>query len=415
LAGAARRGRRSDRSLISEGRALAILSSKTQHSQKTSPKAGISPRVASCEAPRYPDRLQAVTNSGGLRHVSRSHTPPPHSSMETHHQDRPGRRRHVRRPTCICAPTADLQRFGISGPGSARVGLDKMEQRELANVKFEARRGGHALGNVGETFAGPISRNGPVTKPARRILATRPPGEDILRDIPDLDVPRRGHAGQSATRNRSSRLLAKGVHVITEKPMCLSIQGSRRDHRRPRRRRTASSPWTCTSVYDPDHSLRVRDDNPENRIGPAALRHGRISKEAAAGRDEHLQVGRVERSRFSYVGAHWTDLIYSYYHSKPVSLTAVGQKEAARGATGSTAYDAGAGARGFRERDEHQLSQQPGSRRRTSRRPVESRPRRFVGGRRQRSRATSKNRGLPLVERRRRARARRNNHFNAGK
>ena len=29
---------------------------------------------------------------------------------------------------------------------------------------------------------------------------------------------------------------------------------------------------------------------------------------------------------FSYVGPHWTDLIWSYYRSKPVSLTAVGQK-----------------------------------------------------------------------------------------
>jgi hypothetical protein len=30
---------------------------------------------------------------------------------------------------------------------------------------------------------------------------------------------------------------------------------------------------------------------------------------------------------FSYVGPHWTDLIWSYYHSKPVALSAVGQKK----------------------------------------------------------------------------------------
>jgi hypothetical protein len=30
---------------------------------------------------------------------------------------------------------------------------------------------------------------------------------------------------------------------------------------------------------------------------------------------------------FSYVGPHWVDLIWHYYHSKPVSLTAVGQKQ----------------------------------------------------------------------------------------
>ena len=42
---------------------------------------------------------------------------------------------------------------------------------------------------------------------------------------------------------------------------------------------------------------------------------------------------------FSYVGPHWTDLIYSYYRAKPVSLTAVGQKlRLAR--EGIDAYDA---------------------------------------------------------------------------
>ncbi|MFA6547006.1 MAG: hypothetical protein WCS99_21495, partial [Limisphaerales bacterium] len=37
--------------------------------------------------------------------------------------------------------------------------------------------------------------------------------------------------------------------------------------------------------------------------------------------------------------SHWTDLIYSYYHSKPVSLTAVGQKKRLV-RDGINAYDA---------------------------------------------------------------------------
>src|SRR5690606_13622088 len=42
---------------------------------------------------------------------------------------------------------------------------------------------------------------------------------------------------------------------------------------------------------------------------------------------------------FSYVGPHWTDLIYSYYRSKPVSLSAVGQKRRLV-RSGINAYDA---------------------------------------------------------------------------
>jgi predicted dehydrogenase len=42
---------------------------------------------------------------------------------------------------------------------------------------------------------------------------------------------------------------------------------------------------------------------------------------------------------FSYVGPHWTDLIWSYYRSKPVSLTAVGQKKRLI-REGINAYDA---------------------------------------------------------------------------
>ena len=75
--------------------------------------------------------------------------------------------------------------------------------------------------------------------------------------------------------------------------------------------------------YDPDH-LRVRDDI-QKRIGEPLY--------GTAYLEEPLEVSTstfkwVESSDpFTYVGPHWTDLIYSYYRSKPASLTAVGQKK----------------------------------------------------------------------------------------
>jgi predicted dehydrogenase len=87
--------------------------------------------------------------------------------------------------------------------------------------------------------------------------------------------------------------------------------------------------------YDPDH-LRIRDDI-QNRIGAPLY--------GTAYLEEPLEVSTstfkwVESSDpFSYVGPHWTDLIFSYYKSKPVSLTAVGQKKRLI-RDGINAYDA---------------------------------------------------------------------------
>jgi hypothetical protein len=87
--------------------------------------------------------------------------------------------------------------------------------------------------------------------------------------------------------------------------------------------------------YDPDH-LRIRDDI-QKRIGAPLY--------GTAYLEEPLEVSTstfkwVESSDpFSYVGPHWTDLIYSYYKSKPVSLTAVGQKKRLV-RDGINAYDA---------------------------------------------------------------------------
>ena len=75
--------------------------------------------------------------------------------------------------------------------------------------------------------------------------------------------------------------------------------------------------------YDPDH-LRIREDL-RHRIGEPLY--------GVACLEEPLQVSAStfkwadQSDPFSYVGPHWVDLICHYYHSKPVSLTAVGQKK----------------------------------------------------------------------------------------
>jgi predicted dehydrogenase len=87
--------------------------------------------------------------------------------------------------------------------------------------------------------------------------------------------------------------------------------------------------------YDPDH-LRIREEI-KQRIGEPLY--------GIAYLEEPLQVSArtfkwVEQSDpFSYVGTHWVDLIYHYYGSKPVSLTAVGQKKRLT-RDGINAYDA---------------------------------------------------------------------------
>jgi predicted dehydrogenase len=210
---------------------------------------------------------------------------------------------------------ADLQRFGIGGQ-LARVGLDTWT-RDLAAVKFElvavATRSPASAHRAQAHF-----KDWTGHEPRAYFGAT--PWEDILRDFPDLDVlavatPDNLHTAPILAA------LAGGVHVITEKPMCLTIQEADEIIAAARAKGRIVA-VDMHKRYDPDH-LRVRDDI-QKRIGPPLY--------GTAYLEEPLEVATgtfkwVESSDpFSYVGAHWTDLIYSYYHSKPVSLSAVGQK-----------------------------------------------------------------------------------------
>ncbi len=223
---------------------------------------------------------------------------------------------------------ADLQRGGIS-PQLGRVGLDGWA-RELAPVKFQlvavaartpksAQRARlnfrHWTGLAPKAFAGPK------------------PWLEILRAFPDLDVM----AVATPDPLHAEVILAAlkaGAHVLTEKPMCLDTAEADRiiELARAKNRIVAVD---MHKRYDPDH-LRIRQDI-KQRIGDPLY--------GIAYLEEPLQVSArtfkwVEESDpFSYVGTHWVDLIYHYYGSKPLSLTAVGQKKRlAR--DGIKAYDA---------------------------------------------------------------------------
>jgi predicted dehydrogenase len=223
---------------------------------------------------------------------------------------------------------ADLQRFGISGQ-LARVGLD-MWNRDLAPVEFSLV----AVATRSEKSARKAAANfKELTGHEPRAYHGDEPWHAILQDFPDLDVLAVATPDHLHTQPILAAL-GKGVHVITEKPMCLSIQEADQIIEAARKAKCVVA-VDMHKRYDPDH-LRIRNDI-QNRIGAPLY--------GTAYLEEPLEVSTstfkwVESSDpFSYVGPHWTDLIHSYYRSKPVSLTAIGQKSRLL-RDGINAYDA---------------------------------------------------------------------------
>jgi predicted dehydrogenase len=223
---------------------------------------------------------------------------------------------------------ADLQRAGIS-PQLSRVGLDHWA-REFAPLRFElvavATRTEPSARRAQQDFKS-------WTGAAPRAYFGEQPWLQVLRDFPDLDVMAVATPDHLHTAVTLAALQA-GVHVLSEKPMCLDIAEADQIIELAQRQQRIVA-LDMHKRYDPDH-LRIREDI-KHRIG--APLHG------LAYLEEPLQVSTstfkwVEQSDpFSYVGPHWVDLIYHYYQSKPVSLTAVGQKKRLV-RQGINAYDA---------------------------------------------------------------------------
>jgi len=223
---------------------------------------------------------------------------------------------------------ADLQRFGIAGQ-LARLGLDQ-HSRDFAPVKFDfvavATRSKESAARSAAAF-----KEWTGCSPKQYFGET--PWNDILRDFPDLDVLAVATPDHLHTQPILAAL-AKGVHAITEKPMCLDIAEADQIIELGRKKNRVVA-VDMHKRYDPDH-LRIRDDI-QKRIGEPLY--------GTAYLEEPLEVSAstfkwVEQSDpFSYVGPHWVDLICHYYKSKPVSLTAVGQKKRLV-REGINAYDA---------------------------------------------------------------------------
>jgi predicted dehydrogenase len=223
---------------------------------------------------------------------------------------------------------ADLQRSGLA-PQLGRLGLDHWG-RDLAPVSFELAAVAAQSESSAQRACDAFQQ---WTGHRPRPYCGAEPWRDVLRDVPDLDVV----AVATPDHLHTPVILAAlghGAHVITEKPMCLSI------HEADQIVELAQAKNLIVSVdmhkrYDPDH-MRIRDEI-KNRIGDPLY--------GVAYLEEPLEVSTrtfkwaTQSDPFSYVGPHWVDLIWHYYRSKPVSLTAVGQKK--RLATeGIKAYDA---------------------------------------------------------------------------
>jgi len=211
---------------------------------------------------------------------------------------------------------ADLQRAGIS-PALARLGLD-LWARDLAPIKFELAAIAARTETSARSAAADYQR---ATGHSPRPYSGERPWLDILRDFPDLDVV----AVATPDHLHAPVILAalnSGCHVLAEKPMCLRTEEADQilELTQAKQRIVALD---MHKRFDPDH-LRIRDEI-RGRIGDPLY--------GLAYLEEPLQVSTstfkwaVQSDPFTYVGPHWVDLIYHYYHAKPVSLTAVGQKK----------------------------------------------------------------------------------------
>jgi predicted dehydrogenase len=211
---------------------------------------------------------------------------------------------------------ADLQRSGLA-PMLHRLALDEYA-RPLADVDFRlvavATRSERSAVRAADTYA-------TLTGARPAAFHGDTPWADILAANPDLDVLAVATPDHLHTQPVLAALDA-GCHVVVEKPMCLEMT----DADRIIETANTKSRVVCVDMhkrFDPDH-MRIRNDI-RHRIGDPLY--------GLAVLEEPLEVSTstfkwAESSDpFSYVGPHWTDLIYHYYGAKPVGLTAVGQKK----------------------------------------------------------------------------------------
>jgi predicted dehydrogenase len=223
----------------------------------------------------------------------------------------------------------DLQRNGLA-PYLDRIGLDDMA-KAYGEARFEliavgtrtevsARRA--AEDNLREAGARPATYHGEA------------PWEDIIRDHPDLDVlivatPDHLHTAPILAA------LRHGIHVVTEKPMCLDLHEADEIIAAANERDLVVGA-DMHKRYDPDHR-KVFEELAQS-LGPPIYARGVL--------EEPLEVSTTtfkwaeHSDPFSYVGIHWLDLFMHYLRLVPLSLYAVGQKRRLRAEFGKDAFDA---------------------------------------------------------------------------
>mgnify|MGYP001405857979 CR=1 FL=1 len=222
----------------------------------------------------------------------------------------------------------DVQRNGIA-PYLDRVGLDDWTARYIG-VGFELV----AVGTRSESSARRAEQEMLVAtgKPLRGYHGDAP-WLDILRDFPDLDVlvvatPDHLHTAPTMAA------LERGVHVITEKPLCLDLGEADRIIEAARR----SGRIVAVDMhkrYDPDHLQIFHTLTPE--LGEPLYARGVL--------EEPLEVSTTtfkwaeQSDPFSYVGIHWVDLFMHYLDLTPLALYGVGQKRRLKQEYGKDAFD----------------------------------------------------------------------------
>lgn len=223
---------------------------------------------------------------------------------------------------------ADLQRSGIS-PRLGRIGLDEWA-REMAGIRFDLC----AIATRTEPSARAAQEQYKAwSGQAPACYWGEQPWNHLLEATPDLDVISVATPDPLHTPVILAALKA-GTHVLAEKPLCLDIAEADAIVELAR----ASNRVVALDMhkrYDPDH-LRIRQEIVAGIGDPLyGLAYLEEPLEVSASTFKWVR----ESDPFSYVGSHWVDLIYHYYRSKPVSLTAVGQKKLLA-SKGIDAYDA---------------------------------------------------------------------------
>jgi predicted dehydrogenase len=222
----------------------------------------------------------------------------------------------------------DLQRNGIA-PYLDRVGLDDWTSRYQGAGFDLVAIGTRSEASARRAEADTLAATG---HPLRGYFGDTP-WLDILRDVPDLDVlivatPDHLHTAPILAA------LEHGVHVITEKPLCLDLYEADQiiELARSRNRVVAVD---MHKRYDPDH-LRIFQELGTS-LGTPLYARGVL--------EEPLEVSTstfkwVEQSDpFSYVGIHWVDLFMHYLDLTPLALYGVGQKRRLKEEYGLDAFD----------------------------------------------------------------------------